>query len=113
MFCRRQIRIEVTGESWLTASQGTLVVEKRLSLLAKIKKFRKLQLVYMPGAVHALALEEAMQDSETSLPKAENIKLWMPSDLPTSERIEGCKPELPDMEVRLREAQCSDALDKL
>lgn len=54
-----------------------------------------------------------MRDSEAPLPKAENIKIWMPSDLPASERIDGCKLGLPDMEVRLREAQCSDALDRL
>lgn len=64
----------------------------------------------MPGALCAIEVEEEARDPDAMPPNAEDIKLWLPSDLSGSERVSGCTRGLGNMEVKLREAQCEDAL---
>ncbi|KAJ7458848.1 hypothetical protein FB451DRAFT_1014149, partial [Mycena latifolia] len=40
----------------------------------------------------------------------EKIKLYMPSEVPAAERVQTCVAGLPDMEAKLRAAQCAAAL---
>lgn len=81
-----------------------------MAFLAKLKAFRSLQAVYMPGALRAIEREDEDRDPSAAPPNAEDIKLWLPSDLTGSDRVTGCTVGLPEMEVKLREAQCEDAL---
>ncbi|KAJ7430891.1 hypothetical protein B0H11DRAFT_2262792 [Mycena galericulata] len=106
---QRRIRAEVTG-SGMTADRESKVNEHRVAFMAKLRRFRDLQRVYTPGAIRALLAEEARRDPDAAPPKAEHVHLYLPSALSAEERLNGCQRGLPDMEARLREAQCSDAL---
>jgi hypothetical protein len=110
---RQRIREEVKGRTLLAADQSEKLAEMRLAFYSKLAKFRKLQAVYMPGAVQELEEEEDTWDSELPPPKAEDVKLYLPSGLRTAQREEGCRKGLPVMEAKLREGQCWDALVKL
>jgi hypothetical protein len=78
--------------------------------LKKITTFRNLQTTYMPGAARAIQHDEAGRDEDAPLPKAENIKLYMPHELPANDRARSCVNGLAEMEAKLRAAQCAVAL---
>ncbi|KAJ7884955.1 hypothetical protein B0H13DRAFT_2235322 [Mycena leptocephala] len=107
---QRRIRLEAKGRTLLVADQSEKIAEMRFSFFSKLAKFRKLQAVYMPGAVWELEEEEDARDSEMPPPKAEDVKLYLPSGLCSVEREEGCRKGLPEMEAKLREGQCRDVL---
>ena len=54
-------------------------------------------------------LPEAKRDSV----EPEHQHLWLPSALPSAQRIHNCSKALVDIEINLREAQCHDILDKI
>jgi hypothetical protein len=97
----------------LAADQSERLAEMRVSFFSKLAKFRKLQAIYMPGAVRELEVEEDARDSDMPPPKAEDVKVYLPSGLRTTDREAGCRKGLPAMEGRLREGQCRDALGQL
>ncbi|KAH7905083.1 hypothetical protein BJ138DRAFT_1138372 [Hygrophoropsis aurantiaca] len=96
-----------------TANQASLLEDRRIACLSKLKTFRDLQRVYMPGALRCIQLEEESRNPDNPAPNAGSIKLWLPSELPMNERRQGCSEGLPRMETKLREAQCHDSLDML
>lgn len=67
----------------------------------------------MPVAVIAVAQAEEKQDMDSPSPLAEEIKLWVPSELGASEQENGCRDGLAQMEEQLQSAQCADALNEL
>lgn len=97
----------------LAGNQQERVQEIQISFFAKLSQFRKLQAVYMPAAVRALQEEEDARDPDLPPPKAEDIKIYLPSGLRLADRATGCRKGLPEMEAKLREGQCGDALRKL
>ncbi|KAJ7065916.1 hypothetical protein B0H15DRAFT_926024 [Mycena belliarum] len=107
---QRRIRSEVNGRTLLAADQSRLLAEMRRAFFTKLARFRRLQEVYMPGAVRVLESEEDARDPDLPGPRAEDVKLYLPSGLPTAGREGGCRKGLPAMEGKLREGQCSDAL---
>ncbi|KAJ7917013.1 hypothetical protein B0H13DRAFT_2231523 [Mycena leptocephala] len=109
---QRRIKAELAGAT-LTVDREGKINEHRLTFLSKLRQFRDLQRIYTPGAIRAVLAKEAKRNEDTAAPKAEDVHLYLPSALPAAERVNGCQPGLPDMEARLREAQCSDALVKL
>jgi hypothetical protein len=90
-----------------------VVQHKRRQFFNKLKKFRDLQLVYMPRAIRAITAMEETRDADMDPLKAEEILLWLPSDLDEDSRLSGCATGLADMEAKLREAQCCDSLKKI
>ncbi|KAJ7470062.1 hypothetical protein B0H11DRAFT_2238017 [Mycena galericulata] len=106
---QRRMKVE-TAKTALTADRESNVNEHRVAFMAKLRRFRDLQRVYTPGAIRAILAEEAQRDEDAPPPKAEHIRLYLPSALSADERLNGCQRGLLDMEARLREAQCSDAL---
>ncbi|KAJ7720902.1 hypothetical protein B0H16DRAFT_1335751 [Mycena metata] len=66
----------------------------------------------MPGAAAILAAAEAARDPDAPPPKAEKIKLWMPSQMQPdpNDALRGCVKGLLSMEAKLRVAQCNNAL---
>lgn len=72
-----------------------------------------MQRVFVPGAIRELAAAEEARDADAKPPKAEDVKLWMPSELLPEMRLAGCASGVVEMEVSLREAQCNDSLHKL
>lgn len=75
-----------------------MLLERRNALLHQIKKWRELQAVYMPGV-----LDVNTSDPESSRrEKAETIKLWLPSQLKSSnERASICIPGVVSSEKEL------------
>ncbi|KAJ7021072.1 hypothetical protein C8F04DRAFT_973243 [Mycena alexandri] len=109
---QRRIKAEVLGMTLVTADRASKLQESRLAFLAKLRPFRALQEIYTPGAIRAMERVERLRNSEAPAVKAENIRLFLPSDLTDTERAT-CHEGLPEMEAKLREAQCTDALAQL
>ncbi|KAI9068672.1 hypothetical protein FKP32DRAFT_1672009 [Trametes sanguinea] len=86
------------------------LLERRTSLRRKIQKYRELQAVYMPAIVPVLGEDPR---SRTDVQEIERVRIGLPSEISESRRSAICGSRLPDMEARLREAQCRDALQDL
>ncbi|KAJ6607425.1 hypothetical protein B0H10DRAFT_1818202 [Mycena sp. CBHHK59/15] len=110
---QRRIRREAKGRTLLASDQSERIADMRLAFFKKLASFRNLQAVYMPGAVARLEEEEDERDPDLPPPKAEDVKLYLPSALRTRARDDGCRAGLGKMEARLREGQCRDALVRL
>ncbi|KAJ6451528.1 hypothetical protein C8R47DRAFT_1229790 [Mycena vitilis] len=108
-----RIRREAKGRTLVAAEQSERLTEMRRAFFTKLARFRKLQDVYMPGAVEEMEQEEDARDSELPPAKAEEIKLYLPSGRWTVDKEEGCKAGLAEMEAKLREGQCRDSLVNL
>jgi hypothetical protein len=67
----------------------------------------------MPGVGALKESAEDGRDPDLPPPKAEEIKLWMPSELTGEERRRVCRKGLADVEGRVQQAQCEDALHNL
>ncbi|KAJ7041698.1 hypothetical protein C8F04DRAFT_946732 [Mycena alexandri] len=107
---QRRIKAQLTLHG-LTADRESKIHEYRIAFMAKLRKFRELQVVYTPGAVRALAAEEARREPDLPAPHPENILLWLPSELTEAERNgAGCQRNVAEMEATLREGQCTNAL---
>lgn len=77
-------------------------------MLAKtIGRFRALQLVYTPG------VKPLIESHSADAVNAEDITLWLPSEVDAKLRPACCIPRLPDIEARLRKGQCFDALTQI
>ncbi|KIM74602.1 hypothetical protein PILCRDRAFT_14267 [Piloderma croceum F 1598] len=110
---QRQVRVEATAGSASTSLANQLE-EKRLGILSRLKVFHDLQRIYMPGSMRAIAEEDEIYRRNDMPPQpAELIKLWLPSDLDPQDRPIGCIAGLAEMEAKLREAQCHEALDNI
>ncbi|KAJ7690749.1 hypothetical protein B0H17DRAFT_1159968 [Mycena rosella] len=99
--------------AFIVADQSNRVEELCLSFVQKLKTFQDLQARHMPEASQALEEEEEAQDPESAPINPENVTLWMPSELKGTARTRGCVKGLAEKEAKLREAQCSNALDDL
>ncbi|KAJ7709331.1 hypothetical protein B0H16DRAFT_1480957 [Mycena metata] len=110
---QRVIRREARGRVLLAGDHQARLQEMRISFFSKLAGFRRLQAVYMVAAVAAVQAEENARDPDVPPPKAEDIKLYLPSGLTRAQQQTGCRKGLAAMEARLREGQCSDALKQL
>lgn len=86
------------------------VHEQRLAWFKKLTRYRALQDHFMPVAVAKALADEQARNPDIPPPDAENVKIWLPSNLTREEREEGCVEGLARVEVSLRVAQCTDAL---
>ncbi|KAL1740807.1 hypothetical protein HDZ31DRAFT_46736 [Schizophyllum fasciatum] len=86
------------------------VQEQRIAWFKRLARYRALQEHFMPVAAAKVLSEEQSRNPDTLPPDAEHVKIWLPSDLTRQEREEGCVEGLAEAEVRLRVAQCTDAL---
>ncbi|KAJ6447661.1 hypothetical protein C8R47DRAFT_1231344 [Mycena vitilis] len=110
---QRRIKAQIVGTTVVTADRESKIQEHRLALQAKLRAFRALQQVYTPGAIRRVEALEQSRNPEAPAVKPENIRLFLPSELSEAERSAGCKEGLSEMEAKLREAQCGDALVKM
>ncbi|KAJ6479203.1 hypothetical protein C8R47DRAFT_983594 [Mycena vitilis] len=110
---QRRIHAEVKGVTLVTADRASQIQEMRISFLKKFRTFERLQKVYMPGLAVWKEAEEDRRDPDLPPPKAEDLKLWMPSEVPAASRRQVCRRGLVDLEARVREAQCVDSLNDL
>lgn len=73
-----------------------------------------MQRIYIPHAATCIfAEDEVRRLKDLPHPVAEAVRLWMPSDLPADAQRTGCIANLPAMELKLRVAQCDEALDSI
>jgi hypothetical protein len=107
---RRRILAEVGGLALLTADREGKLQERRIALIAKLRKLRNLQKIFTPAAIAALERDEAARDPDAPPIPMEKVKLYLPSALTESERRYGCQRGVVEMEAKLRLAQCGDAL---
>ncbi|KAK7022477.1 CxC2 domain-containing protein [Favolaschia claudopus] len=116
---QRRILTQLKGATALVAAdRQNKIQEWRHALLVKISKFCTLQRIYMPGAAAALEEHEAQRDTDAPPPKAELVKLFMPSEMvqrsgSARDPHHGSIPGLSDMESKLRVAQCENSLASL
>ncbi|KAJ7893230.1 hypothetical protein B0H13DRAFT_1625288 [Mycena leptocephala] len=110
---QRRIKAELKGVTLVTADQKSQIQELRNSFLKKLRTFERLQLVFMPGVAALKEAAEETRDTDEPTPKAEEIKLWMPSELEPGTRRQVCRRGVPEVEARLRRAQCGDSLQDL
>ncbi|KAF7318628.1 hypothetical protein HMN09_00374100 [Mycena chlorophos] len=101
----RRIRQEAENTNTLTAERAGQIDELRASFYKKLNAIHQQQAVYMAGRGSA-------GEREPSQPKAEETKLWLPSDLTDKQRW-ASRRGLFDVEAKLRRAQCGDALVKV
>ncbi|KAJ6459360.1 hypothetical protein C8R47DRAFT_1226636 [Mycena vitilis] len=107
---QRRIVADLKGVALVAPDLEGRIQERRLALLTKLEKFRKLQVVFMPGAARLIEDEEAARDPDSLPPKAEAIKLWTPSQIDAADREGACVRGLAKIETRLRTSQCLNAL---
>ncbi|KAJ7076953.1 hypothetical protein C8R43DRAFT_966146 [Mycena crocata] len=106
---QRRIKAEVAGLRLLTADRESKLHDFRVAFFAKLRKFRKLQLVFSPAAAAAVEAAEGAREADTAPMPAEDVKLFLPSELTTEQRLT-CAKGVPEVEARLREGQCANAL---
>ena len=94
-----------------------MIQQRRLLLHRQLKHFRELQSSYIPSVALMTELEEesCRQIPKVTRPRVEveRQKLWLLSELPPNHREHGCHSKLVGIELRLRRAQCDDALEKV
>ncbi|KAJ7585546.1 hypothetical protein C8J56DRAFT_1052852 [Mycena floridula] len=110
---QRRIKADAASKVHLTTSEESKLEARRYQFYAKLRRFRQQQEHYMPEAIRAITKEEDQRDATAVPPQAEDIKLWLPSDMPSTTRSRGCVKGLVEMEVKLRVAQCSDCLESI
>ncbi|KAJ7096584.1 hypothetical protein B0H15DRAFT_773847, partial [Mycena belliarum] len=112
---QRRVKVAVQALKNDTSKTSAVITEKRTKLSRYTVRFRKLQAVYMPGALQALAERPAPapgKEEEVSL-LAENVPLVLPSALSEELRASGCNRGVAEIEGRLRDAQCHSSLDQI
>ncbi|KAJ6493720.1 hypothetical protein C8R47DRAFT_1213989 [Mycena vitilis] len=107
---QRRILAETAGTALLTADREGKLQERRLAMLAKMRKLRNLQKIFTPAAIAALERDEAARDPDARPLPMEKVKLYLPSELTEQERQYGCQRGVAEIEAKLRLAQCGDAL---
>ncbi|KAF7299425.1 hypothetical protein MIND_00892300 [Mycena indigotica] len=110
---KRRIKTEVRGSSSPSAEREVQIEELRVSFFKKLKTLRNQQEVFMPGVSALRQAEEECRDADRPPIKAEDVKLWLPSDLTESQRGRASRAALSTLEAKLREAQCGDALSHI
>ncbi|KAI0069871.1 hypothetical protein K474DRAFT_1568226, partial [Panus rudis PR-1116 ss-1] len=106
---QREITIKNTGKT--STSNQADIQDKHTTLIRRIELWRKIQEIYMPSVSSLLATtltEEAT--NATTKPKANTLRLWLPSTLPSTHYQSADLKLLQDKELKLRLAQADDAL---
>ena len=119
LFCliRRRIRHSVKDTS--SVLQLGSLTEHRNILQTRLHAWELLLPVYMPGLAQyqstGVSLSSTSSQFSTTTPQnspnPENTDIWLPSQIHISHRSRVCQPGLPEIEERVRTAQCFDALD--
>lgn len=84
--------------------------EQRTSFHRRLKNFRQIQVLYMPIVCRKLAVDPASTEAPQLI---EKTPLYLPSSLSSTDREIGCNLGLVPSELKLRKAQCLDALEEL
>ncbi|KAJ7578419.1 hypothetical protein C8J56DRAFT_797312 [Mycena floridula] len=104
--CVYRARIKDDMKQSATTNEQSKLEACRYKFYAKLKKFPRLQEHYMPGAIRAITREKDQHDSNAIPPQAEDIKLWLPSQLGATTRGRGCEKGLVEMEIKFPVFYC-------
>ncbi|KAJ7604796.1 hypothetical protein DFH06DRAFT_1150855 [Mycena polygramma] len=88
---QRRIKAELKGVTLVTADRASQIQEMWMSFLKKLRTYERLQLVFMPGVAALKAEAEEARDTDAAPPKAEDITLWLPSELKAATRRAVCR----------------------
>ncbi|KAJ3964901.1 hypothetical protein EV361DRAFT_975512 [Lentinula raphanica] len=105
---QRSLLLDIDANSFETASQKTVLMERRTKMMRLMGRMRSIQALYMPAAIQYLG-QRNVEDEE----HVENIPCVFPSDLSANKRTTGCHLGLVKIEEQLREAQIRSTLDSL
>ncbi|THH16521.1 hypothetical protein EUX98_g9291 [Antrodiella citrinella] len=121
---QRRLRVRATGS--LNATALTSLQEKRSTLARRIELWRKTQAIYLPVATPLYAASsdpsaspapsrndgdgDDADASPATLTKAEDITLWLPSELPSNLMTADYIKIIAAKECEFRKAQAFDAL---
>ncbi|KAJ7051050.1 hypothetical protein C8F01DRAFT_1263316 [Mycena amicta] len=97
----------------LMADRASQLEELRVSFFKKLRTIEKVEEGFMPGVVDLRAEEEELRDLDLPPAKAEDVRLWLPSELSADERKEEMLQKLAKVESSLRRGQCGDAIASL
>lgn len=85
--------------------------ERRAALLKRIKKLRGLHTVYSPAAIQIADNDDASRLASADTPAVEDLRLYLPSDLPATHREKGCVPGLVEKELSYVRARRDAAMN--
>ncbi|KAJ6494178.1 hypothetical protein C8R45DRAFT_927406 [Mycena sanguinolenta] len=109
---QRKLTVDVNALKDPTPTQKLAFTRRRTALLKHIHKFREIQCVYMPSVWGVLSdLQKQVFDGNgDQMPEA--TRLFMPSEIADA-GIRGrvCAVGLPEIEARMRDGECSEALE--
>ncbi len=108
-FFRCRIFSELQSSNVMIHHQGK-VHTLCISFFKKLGSFRKTQAVHMPGVKALIEEEETLWDADNAAPMAEEVKLWLPSQVPEDKHLLVSEPAPYHTEFQLWEGQCLDAL---
>ncbi|KAK7024575.1 hypothetical protein VNI00_016180 [Paramarasmius palmivorus] len=91
-----------------TVCQARQINDQQCALRNRIKMFDEVHSIYMPGLSHYLLCTQENEDPSDVDP--ENIKIWLPSEVPVNEQSKICVPGLVQVEKKLQKARCHDSL---
>ncbi|KAJ3817509.1 hypothetical protein F5880DRAFT_1626284 [Lentinula raphanica] len=107
---QRLLKLDIQDKRFETAAQKVELTERRTRMMRLMGRLRSLQALYMPAAITYLSNRETDQDQAEHV---EDIPVILPSTLPMSERVSGCRSGLVSIEEQLREAQLRASLNSL
>ncbi|KAJ3748284.1 hypothetical protein EV360DRAFT_76226 [Lentinula raphanica] len=107
---QRLLKLDIQDKRFETAAQKVELTERRTRMMRLMGRLRSLQALYMPAALTYLGNRQTDQDQ---VEHVENIPVVLPSTLPPSERVSGCRSGLLSIEEQLREAQLRASLNSL
>lgn len=110
---RQTLKSEVSGRRKQTLLQTTSLVERRTAILKRIRRFREIQRLHMPGFDAKSYTDSRPSHNPSKTDNAEDICLWLPSELNISNRRKYCPGGLSEVEDRLRYAEATDTLESL
>ncbi|KAJ3717353.1 hypothetical protein C8R42DRAFT_551422, partial [Lentinula raphanica] len=105
---QRSLSLDINENSFETASQKTVLMERRTKMMRLMGRIRSIQALYMPAAIQFLGQREVEGEEHV-----EKIPSVFPSDLSADERRTGCHAGLAKIEEQMREAQLRSTLDSL
>lgn len=89
----------------------------RNTLTHRIKKWRTIQILYMPIVTTLISKDDEVPEGQSSFDQGvilvENVKLWMPSQVPREKWATGIATGLASKEERLRIADADGALHQV
>ncbi|KAJ7429914.1 hypothetical protein B0H11DRAFT_2166673 [Mycena galericulata] len=108
---QRLLELDVRSRKKMSTYQELDFVKRRTALLKKIKRFRKMQDIYMPGLRDELSTEQQAILEGASRKEPEATRLFLPSALGEAARKRAAAPGIADVEARFRHAEATEALE--